>query len=203
MNLLIDLCAGLGGASEDFMNDNHWTVWRFDNSEKVKDVEGMQMIDLRNEWTQIVEKFRSAGPFDMVVVWASPPCEQWSGGYASQLSKAKRSGEEFIPDLSLVNACMGVIDGVNPDHWILENVVMGQEFINPLLGEATLKHRPWIFWGRFPLFHIGLPHNHKSKVDKWSSRDPMRYHKRSKIPIQISRAFKDALEGQTSLEDFQ
>lgn len=203
MNLLIDLCAGLGGASEDFMKDNHWTVWRYDNSEKVAHVDNMTLLDLRTQYGQIIERFNLAGPYEKVVIWASPPCEQWSGGFGSELSKSKREGTEFVPDLSLVVACMRVIQAINPCHWILENVVMGQEFINPLLGEATMKHRPWIFWGRFPLFHIGLPHNHKSKVDKWSSRDPMRYHKRSKIPIQISRAFKDAVEGQTSLEDFE
>ena len=203
MNLMIDLCAGLGGASEAFMKDPNWTVWRYDNSEKVGHVDNMVLLDLRTQYGQIIERFKYSGPFDKVVIWASPPCEQWSGGFSSKLSKSKREGTEFVPDLSLVIACMRVISAVNPCNWILENVVMSQEFINPLLGEATMKHRPWIFWGRFPLFHIGLPHNHKSKVDKWSSRDPMRYHKRSLIPIQISRAFKDALDGQKSLGDFE
>ena len=207
--IFIDLGSGLGGASEAFMNDPKWEVFRFDNSPHVQDVPNTVMMDLTDPkapqmiYDYVFQNCVMSNPFGRIIIWASPPCEQWSQGYASQLNKAKRKGEVFIPDLRVLNGIMKTIHLFDPEYWYVENVVGGQPFIDPLLGPARLKHRPWIIWGDFPLFDIRLPHNYKSKNDKASSRDPLRYWKRSKIPLEISQALKSSLTGQKRLEDFE
>ena len=205
VNIFIDLCSGLGGASEAFIDDDDWEVYRFDNSQLVRDVPNTVIVDLAKSPEDVFQHVvtHSENIFGRIVIWASPPCEQWSQGYSSQINKDKRNGKVFVPNLQVLHGIMKIIDEIAPDYWYVENVVGGQPFIDPLLGPARLKHRPWILWGNFPRFDIRLPHNHKSKRDKWSSRDPMRYHKRSLIPIEISRSIKSSITGQKTMDDFQ
>jgi len=86
MKLLIDLCSGLGGASEAFMRSKNWAVLRFDNDDRFAGVlPNTHFIDLTNPIQSIMilrDHIKTSivlhGDFEEVVVWASPPCTEFS-----------------------------------------------------------------------------------------------------------------------------
>lgn len=199
--LFVDLGAGLGGASEAFLNDNNWIVLRFDNHELVQDVPEMRCFDYVEQTQLVVDLIQHViveNNIDEVIIWASPECKEWSNGYASKKSTMRREGRIFVPNFSQLNAIISINQAIQPKYWIVENVMGGVEFINPILGEPTLIYRPYFLWGVFPLFSIDVSRSEKSDNDVHSS-NPLRYHLRSKIPIQISQSLKDAISNQTSL----
>ena len=203
--LIIDLFSGLGGASESMMNSDAWDVIRIEkNADLANSVPNTFEFDIVEENDRLISDLEGklgGHSYSKIIIWASPECKEWSQGYASKKNKMLRDGIDYVPNMSQVLAIMRIIDRIRPDYWLLENVVGGIPFINLAIGPPRLKHRPWIFWGDFPLFNIDIDHNHKSKNDV-SSRNPMRYWIRSKIPFDISDKLRLAIENQTTLGDF-
>jgi len=201
MKLLVDLGSGLGGASEAFVGDSEWDVLRFDNAEEVQGVPKTIQMDYVQDIQSCIARIHleilTQKPTE-VIIWASPECKQWSDGFNSEKCKKRREGEVFIPDLSQITAIRHIIEVIKPTSWIIENVKGGREFLNPILGEPRLYKNPYYFWGEFPVFRIEGVSSDKSKLGP----SKMRYWERSKIPIEISRSFKRALENQTRLGDF-
>ena len=66
---MVDLCSGLGGASQT-MVDNGWEVVRFDNNPLLKDVPHTRLHDIMK-----MPKFEAD---DVDLIWASPPCVEFS-----------------------------------------------------------------------------------------------------------------------------
>jgi len=89
MKKILDLCSGLGGASEAFMRSKNWEVLRIENNPILAEVPQtlvMDIFELRDlieaepeQWENIVE-----------VVWASPPCLDYSTAYDSPRSRHSR-----------------------------------------------------------------------------------------------------------------
>lgn len=199
--LFVDLGAGLGGASEAFMKQDGWEVLRFDNSDLVQDVEGMHQVDYVTSTDDVIDWIMDVvliEDIEEVVIWASPECKQWSNGFNSEKCTIRRAGNIFVPNLEQVKAIAEIVNSIKPKFFILENVMGGVDFLNPIFGKPSLIYRPWFFWGWFPEFRIDEIRNHKTKNDVHSS-NPLRYHLRSKIPIGISMSLKNAIENQTSL----
>lgn len=202
--VMLDLCAGLGGASEAFMDSPNWEVIRVDNNELLKDVPGMWIEDIVDIADGIQRGVTHIPSYDLV--WFSPPCVDFSLAYDAPQSKAYRDGEDYEPDMLLLDAGLVILDRireVNPNVvWVVENVRGAIKHFRPRLGEPRQIIGSLILWGNFPLLPIprGFSHS-KYDNDTWST-DPLRANKRAMIPYDVSRALCDALSAQTSLFDF-
>lgn len=193
MRVMVDLFSGLGGASEAMVQSPNWEVRRFDNNPLLEDVPHTTIGDLRivpqNWWNEKVD-----------LLWASPPCLEFSQAYSAPEVIARREGRVHEPDLSLVELAIRVREWMEPEWFVLENVAGSIKHLLPLLGEPTQIIGQFILWGRFP--HIAMPRgwvHSKYENDAWSS-DPLRSNKRAKIPIEISQGLLEAIETQTTLD---
>lgn len=192
---MLDLFSGLGGASEAMIDDPRWEVIRIENNPLLEYVPGTQ---LRNvcDWADWID---TLGPFDLV--WASPPCLEFSDGYNAPKVKARREGKTYAPDLSLLQAARDIISVLNPSWYVIENVRGACEFFNPIMGPASQRIHSFYLWGRFP--HIITPRQWepKKKVDDWNIGDPLRANYRALIPPVISEGLKRAVESQIRFDD--
>lgn len=203
MKLLIDLFSGLGGASAAFDESPHWQTLKFDNNEELLEHNrGLHIIDVADtdEIIRLIRihirtQYQVFGVvFDQVVIWSSPPCNEFSWA-----NPVRHNREDF--DFTLVEATLDIINTIQPDYWIMENVlgavpVFEQEFgIFP--GQ---KIGPVILWGRFPLIPISERDNWQHrKLDSKGSRS-LRPNYRAKIPMAISKGLLDVLDNQRTLD---
>ena len=189
--IIWDLCSGLGGWTQAF--DKH--VYRFDNNPLLQDVPGTFREDVR-EWKKWV--FHYPKP-DVIV--ASPPCLEFSQGYNAPRPKTKKERKEFNPDLSIVKACMEIIEHQQPKWWIIENVAGASKDFTQELGMPPRQIiGPFLLWGYFP--YLPITHARINKTQDWNIGDPLRANKRAMIPLEVSQALHDVCFTQTLLEDF-
>lgn len=215
MNLLIDLFSGLGGASSAFVNDPAWRVLRIDNNpdllqfapdtvmcDLTDTVEALRIID---EW--LTEMVARHGPCRRLVVWASPPCYEFSQAFNAPRSIAQREGRgaQFSPSLKCVSATKIIIAELMPEAWAVENVRGAIPDFRPFFGEFRQRHGPFFLWGKFPLLSLaGLAIKSKQAAGDAHRHGPkwLRQNKRAEVPFEFSERFKDALEAQTTLSDW-
>jgi len=197
MKRMLDLCSGLGGASEAFFQSNEWDVIRIENNPLLKHVPGTiigTIYDTTAQW------LRSGHP-RVDLIWASPPCRDFSQAYSAPGPKAAREGRDFAPDLGLVLESKRIIDTIEPSHWVIENVLGSIPHLKPILGPPRMIVGPFVLWGNFPLLDLqGFTHDKFAK-DPHSS-DPLRANHRAQIPWEISSALLSALATQSHLEDW-
>jgi hypothetical protein len=177
--LMLDLGAGLGGASEA-MRRRGWNVVTVDiNPEFNPDI----VADLRTwSWD---------GPRPDLV-WASPPCDE----FAKFAMRCWYDVDALAtPDVSLVLACKRVIDECHPRFWIIENVRGAIQFLEPILGTPR-KFRPYYLWGHFPCLGDVKRHTWGTKTKKLSSTAKA---ERAEIPYSLSKAVALAIERQGEL----
>tara|TARA_R110000737_G_scaffold68441_1_gene96516 strand:- start:109 stop:561 length:453 start_codon:yes stop_codon:yes gene_type:complete len=139
------------------------------------------------------------------LIWASPPCREFSHGFNSPTSKMRRREkgfENFIPSIQLVKDTIEVIEDLKPKYWVIENVVGAIKWLTPILGEPTQIIGSQVLWGNFPYLHMpsGFKEN-KSEKDVWSS-DPLRANKKAVIPYEISMSLKITIEEQRQLTEW-
>lgn len=167
--LMIDLCAGLKGASQE-MTRRGWDVVTLDydprfNTDVVADV---------REWAW------SGSRPDLV--WASPPCDE----FAREFMPWSKTGK--APDLSIVIGCLRVIRECNPRYWVIENVKGSLKWLIPILGKPAYVCNPYYLWGSFPdISHVRVT----SRKEHMSSS---RAAERAIIPETLSRAMAEAIE---------
>ena len=142
-----DLCSGLGGWTEAFVQ-NEWVVCRIENNPDLQYVPFTLELDVL-EWEQWVDDL----PKPNVIV-ASPPCREFSNAYSAPGPVARRTGEQFEPNMDVVRACLDIIDYMKPSYWCLENVQGSQGWFLPLIGARRQKIGPFYLWGNFPLISI-------------------------------------------------
>jgi len=193
--VMVDVCSGLGGASESPLQ-NGWDVYRIDNNPALAHIERTSLCDItaiRPHW------LASKRPIDLF--WASVPCLEFSTGYAAPGPKAARAGEDFEPDLTLLKKAIEIRDNLHAKWWVFENVRGSIKHFAPLLGEPSRIIGPFVLWTNLPTLDIPYDFEHlKKDHDTWSD-DPMRSNKLAKIPFEISDAVRIAAECPT-LEDF-
>lgn len=195
MKVIWDLCSGLGGWSEAFVQDG-WTVVRIETSQDLQYVPHTYQLDVR-EWADWADDFPKPD-----VILASPPCLEFSTAYMAPKAVAAREGREFEPDMSIVNACKDIIEAFEPRWWCIENVNGAISTFNPLLGTFSQKVGPFYLWGNFPILLLpGSWTHHKGDNDSWST-DPLRANKRALIPFEVSFAMLEAVRSQHTLEDW-
>lgn len=194
--VILDLCSGLGGASEAFLSASQWQVVRIENNPDLSCVPHTQTLDVL-EWTDWVESIPHP-----TVIWASPPCLEFSRAYNAPAVRAEREGRDFEPDMELVKACLDVIDYFKPEWHVIENVEGAQKSFFPLLGNRAQRIGPFYLWGKFP--RLAIPYSfHHVKSDCDGLPRSIRSQSRALVPIEISEALLRSVEDQQTLARWQ
>lgn len=174
--LMLDLCAGLGGASQP-MRDRGWTVITLDNDPRF----GCDITADLRDWT-----WRGETPD---LIWISPPCVDFARDHLPWIATAGP------PDMSIALAARRIIDQVQPRWHVVENVVGALRYFRPIFGAPRHSQRPYFLWGSFP--PLGRPRiGDRRQKQTYSSRARA---ERAKIPYAIAHALAVAVESQMVL----
>jgi len=199
---MVDLYAGLGGASESMLRTG-WDVLRIDNNPLLSAVDNMVMMNIKQLRPTV---FHGVDPKQQIdLVWASPPCRDFSTGFNAPRPMAQRAGVDFEPDMSLLKEAIRIIEILRPRYWVIENVRGAMGDFEPYLGSPRLIIGAFVFWGNFPIFEMPSDWHHtkggKGSGDKHSS-NPLRANYRAMIPYELSEQFRLAIEFQKSITDY-
>lgn len=207
MNLMIDLYAGLGGASQAFVPDHNWDVLQFDNNpDLIEHNPALIMMDLSNKYNMLaylndIDFYQ----YDKIVIWASPPCLEFSFGYNAPGPTAKREGRTFHPDLTLMLNAKWVIDVIMKCHphvtWVIENVRGSTPHFTPYLGKFKQSCNAFFLWGNFATLSFDEETKQHIKPDKRHSE--IRANIRAKVPLGVSRALKESVESQLRITSYR
>ena len=179
-----DLCSGLGGFTEAFVRSN-WIVYRFEINPELY---GTLFTHLRDvtQWLDWIDDYPHP---DLVV--ASPPCTEFST--ANPVSRVN-----FDPDMSIVKACLDIIDYIKPQWWVLENVKGACPYISKIIGHHKQFIGPFYLWGEFPWIEDRRLKGYKKDIASKKSR--LRTAQEvAVIPFEMSFQLKRAVETQTKL----
>ena len=200
MKVFVDLFCGLGGASEAFVGTD-WRVIRIDNNPDLTEhVKGMWVLDMMKP-VDVLETLtgylHGYGHVTEMVVWASPPCINFSD--------ADPERDEKDHDLTLLNNTVLLIGWLNDrfnvtSYWI-ENVRGAIRSFTPVLGDYRQRIGPFFLWGRFvPIACITAEvHRHRKPFNKTNSRTHLRSNIHAKIPYALSKSVLLTVERQLSL----
>lgn len=208
MKVFIDLFCGLGGASEAFRQHPKWKVIAIDNNPiLLPHVHGMILADVHD--TDNIKSiitallFEHTDDIEQIVVWASPPCTEFS------LANPNRPDE---PDLTSVMAAKDIIDWIvygedtskmNP-LWCVENVKGAIDWFNEEL-EIPWHQRvgPMFLWGSIPwIDFIDAKDREFRKGDSDKGSRALRPNLRALVPYSLSKSLLDSLEKQRTLHDY-
>ena len=203
---MLDLFSGLGGASEAFVQAG-WDVLRLDNDPLVADIPYTEMQNLsrfNDDPSSIIGIQMCQKEYPLDLVWASPPCLDFTRGFAAPAPTAQREGRDFEPDLNPLRTAKHLIDTINPDWWVIENVSGASKIFSQELGMPPRQIiGPYFLWGVFPRIAMDYSWERpKGKCQDWNMDDPLRSTKRAKIPLEISQKLLEAITQQRTLKDF-
>jgi hypothetical protein len=202
----LDLFCGLGGFSSAFDDSDRWTVTTVDIEARFDPDIQADVFDLRPS--------EFDAEFDVVL--ASPPCTQFSMA-ASRYERIVDS-EPQTPDaqdaVALVYHTLGLIRGLSPSFWMLENP---QGYLRQIIGKPAGRvtycqygadwMKPTDLWGDHPPglsylvcsygdgCHTGntdQEHGGLGNCNVSGTRDPA---ERAKVPYDLSDAVREACEG--------
>jgi len=198
---MLDLCSGLGGASESMLNHG-WEVKRIENNLLLQQVPNTEIMCVKSLHYELKQKLLQGQEIteEITLVWASPPCTDFSLGYHAPRSVALRAGEEYYPKeaIELVITIKEIIDMIQPRYWIVENVRGAIKYLEPILGKPTMKIDSIVLWGQFPSFAMEPGYKHVKDDSLWSD-NPLRANARAKIPYEVSDAIRQSIESQKTL----
>ena len=167
---ILDIFAGLGGASAAFM-DRGWDVVTVDNDPR---------FDCTH--TADLSTWSASGLFPDLI-WASPPCTEFS----RESMPWCRTGQQ--PSTDLVMSAVRIIAECKPRWWVIENVRGARKWLHPILGDRVLTFGPFFLWGCFP--QLNLPRYTGKSKEKWGS---VQKAERARIPYELSNALAFACE---------
>lgn len=192
MKVMLDLFSGLGGASEAFVQDG-WRVIRVEINPELAYVPHTLTLDCL-DWADWIDNLP---PVDLI--WASPPCDEFSLAFNAPAAIAQREGRDFHPDMKCVKAAMDIIDALKPRHWVIENVQGSIAHLQPLMGKCTQKIGAYYLWGNFPMLIMPDSYDPVSKTSLWGATNKQ---ERALIPFELSFALLKAIREQTYIEDW-
>ena len=187
-NVVWDLCSGLGGWSEAFVQDD-WIVIRVEINPDLTYIPHTLHFDVKDylDWMYLLPK-----P-DLIL--ASPPCTEFS------LAQNYRGGRPDHPDMSILEACIDIIKLAQPKYWCIENVSGACKHFEPYLGKHTQRAGPFYMWGKFPYVALDPSWTH-NKEDQVKGPRSLRSNQRGKIPFMISFKMLQAFRQQKTLEEY-
>jgi site-specific DNA-cytosine methylase len=196
---VLDLCSGLGGFSEAFIEAGH-QVLRIENNPLLADVSGTKIICIF-EFRDWLEEHLCMNPVECDLILFSPPCYEFSLAYDAPRVKHQREfpNVPWEPSMDILECGMDIIKMLKPTWHIVENVRGAIKYFKDDLGKPFQINDAYVFWGKFPSF---VPRSFPSKADKDSRHSPLRANIRGKIPIEISKALLEAIESQKSILDY-
>lgn len=197
MPRMLDICSGLGGASEAFYKHG-WEIVRIDNNAIFSDPKNDYYVP-RTICQDILEWDHTELPKDYLnFVWASPPCLQFSDAIDSPARRAKRENRPFTPDRQIIYKIKKIVDYFDAP-WCVENVRGSRKEFTKVFGPPWQIMMPFFLYGKFP--RVNEIQHTKHSVDV-SSSHPLRANIRGKIPYELSLNFLKALMYQKTLRDF-
>lgn len=207
MNTVLDLFCGLGGFSQAFEASECWDVTTVDIEERFDPDICADVFDLRPS------DFKT----DFDVVLASPPCHDLSM-VASRYEKivdGEPQTESARDSVALVYHTIGLIRGLSPAYWFLENPTgYLRQIIGPPTGRVTYcqygteRMKPTDLWGDHPvvfeyrscafgddchIYNTDQEHGGWGNVDG-SNTDERTPAERAKVPYKLSDAIREACE---------
>lgn len=206
----LDLFSGLGGFSAAFEDAPDWDVVTVDIKERFDPDIQANVLDLMP--TDLLD---ALGEYDVFVVLAGHPCTLFSlaGNHdAWDFESREPLTPEAKDAVASVYHTLGLIKGLCPDYWFLENP---RGRLRWFLGEPTGTvtycqygedwQKPTDLWGEHPpgltyrSCSPGDPCHERTPQDDDDSgclansmRDPA---KRAKVPYDLSKEILDAVEG--------
>ena len=111
---VLDLFSGFGGFSEAFVLAGDEVV-RIENNPLLSEVPHTQMqnvLEVRDRLVRFQEEGQPIREYDLLL--AGPPCREFSLAYSSPRSIAHRQGDEFEPDMTLLEATLDIIKITRP-----------------------------------------------------------------------------------------
>ena len=194
--LMIELFAGSARMAQTF-REAGFETFTVDIEELSRDPE--RQIDLIADVLSLKADDLPPNPY---VVWASPPCREFSRAYNAPQAVAERQGRSYTPmgGLSLIQRAILMIEQLQPKYWVIENVAGARKWLKPILGEPRQVIGPYCLWGNFPHICIDPSTQFQPKNLKAGGHDRHSVQKRSVIPIEISRGLRRAMLEQTTLE---
>lgn len=173
---MLDLCCGRKGASRAF-EESGWEVTTVDIESKFNPSIVADVNNLHLEH-----------PGYYTVIWASPPCPE----YSIMGMPLSWHPDRTDPDMRTFLNCYRIIRYLKPQYWIIENVRGAIPYFSLVLGAPTKIVNSRILWGDFPIFDT----RDSGKGNKW--RLPPTEDRpsiRSQIPYGISKALHMAITG--------
>ena len=201
---VLDLFCGLGGFSSAFTDSDRWTVTTVDIEARFEPDIQADVFDLRP----------SDFDTEFDVILASPPCTHfttanrktgWVGG-EPQTEAARDS-------LALVHHAKGLIEGLTPTYWFLENP-RGRlrNHLQPPTGTVTYcqygceSFKPTDLWGDHPpMSYRRCQPRAECHVNHRGDRKNT-YHlgdtpaERAKVPYELSESIRGACEAALNSE---
>lgn len=200
---VLDLFSGFGGWSEAFVDAGD-EVKRIENNPLLSGVphtEELCVKELRDILYEHAERGFHIFPVD--VITASPPCLHFSNAFSAPKSIYLRKFgtlDGYEPPLDLLEATIDIIKILKPKFWVIENVVGSIRYFEPILGKPRQIIGPYVLWGNYPLVDESLDLPRKQDKDKRHSL--LRSNHKAVIPIELSRALRQAIKSQKSIFDF-
>jgi len=195
---VLDLFCGLGGFSSAFAESERWDVTTVDiepefDPDITADVFDLRPSDFDRE-------------YDVVV--ASPPCTQFSRVAWSHGKRISTNGEPLTEaaadSIALVRHTLGLIHGLNPEYWFLENP---QGALRWVIGEPTgvvdqcayghYTKKQTDLWGEHPVMEYKkCPHENHMTGDGYTDFEggPSSRAERAKMPSDLSESIRVACE---------
>jgi len=172
MKTILDLCGGTGAWSRSYSKAGY-NVFIVDPQDIREDtLAGLIKMDVREFWKALyanqvlrvqrqeggVVQFYKFGPGDIQGILCAPPCTHFAGSGA-QYWKEKDADGRTQDHLSIVDACLNVVDFFKPVWWVMENPVGRLGKLRPELGKPKMYFQPYEYgdpwtkktclWGNF------------------------------------------------------
>jgi site-specific DNA-cytosine methylase len=199
MKVCLDLCSGLGGFSQAFV-DAGWKVVRIDNNPKFREVpftEIYDICDLETFFGSLMDRYPNP-----TVILASPPCERFS------IANRMFPKVGIRKALEIVGSVFEIIATLRPKYWIVENPkgrlrwFLGTPNSSIHLSDYGSKYlKPTDLWHNltFKLIEAERPYEpswSSTKNNMKGSTGLLRLHdpaKRALIPYGLSKAVLEAV----------
>lgn len=207
MKVFIDLFSGTGGASQAFDAAPDWITIKIDHLEELLEINrGLVLSDIGDVpatiaiITSLLEPIATRHGITKLVIWASPPCDQFS--WARQNGDTPRRAGQTVDDFdfTLVDAARQIIDHFDPTHWIMENVQGARGLICDHIDQTPRQEiGRVVLWGDFPLIPIVDRTSWKHRKMEAKGSRTVRPVNRARIPEAISEGLLDAIDRQRTL----